>query len=328
MRRTARARRCPRARSRRSGRPRACRSASRSAPRIDRRRELAQEEADRDRERRGEQHRAERRDDRADDQVARAELVQRRRSSRCATGTTRWKTLIAGQAPSATRQTIARTTRRRSAAASRGQAVQQRGRRSGRPASRVRGERAVGVAGGSPRAPAFQLTIACRATCHHSVTRRSHPVYPWRGACRDSRDDSPWIDLRRSAPRSSRATAAAARTSARRRLRHPDLSRPLRQVRRRQGRHASTSTANAITALIGPSGCGKSTVLRCLNRMNDLVPSAKVDGQRPLPRRRSLRRGRRPDRGAAPDRNGLPAPEPVPEVDLRQRRLRPADPRA
>ncbi|HUK44989.1 MAG TPA: phosphate ABC transporter ATP-binding protein PstB [Gaiellaceae bacterium] len=36
---------------------------------------------------------------------------------------------------------------------------------------------------------------------------------------------------------------------------------------------------NAITALIGPSGCGKSTVLRCLNRMNDLVPSARVEGQ-------------------------------------------------
>src|SRR5262245_7264921 len=35
---------------------------------------------------------------------------------------------------------------------------------------------------------------------------------------------------------------------------------------------------NAITALIGPSGCGKSTVLRCLNRMNDLVPSARVSG--------------------------------------------------
>ena len=35
---------------------------------------------------------------------------------------------------------------------------------------------------------------------------------------------------------------------------------------------------NAITALIGPSGCGKSTVLRCLNRMNDLVPSARVGG--------------------------------------------------
>jgi phosphate transport system ATP-binding protein len=35
---------------------------------------------------------------------------------------------------------------------------------------------------------------------------------------------------------------------------------------------------NRITAFIGPSGCGKSTVLRCINRMNDLVPSARVDG--------------------------------------------------
>ena len=37
--------------------------------------------------------------------------------------------------------------------------------------------------------------------------------------------------------------------------------------------------ANQITALIGPSGCGKSTVLRCLNRMNDLVLNARVGGQ-------------------------------------------------
>ena len=36
---------------------------------------------------------------------------------------------------------------------------------------------------------------------------------------------------------------------------------------------------NAITALIGPSGCGKSTFLRCMNRMNDLVPSARIDGK-------------------------------------------------
>jgi phosphate transport system ATP-binding protein len=33
-----------------------------------------------------------------------------------------------------------------------------------------------------------------------------------------------------------------------------------------------------ITALIGPSGCGKTTMLRCLNRMNDLIPGAKVEG--------------------------------------------------
>ncbi len=36
---------------------------------------------------------------------------------------------------------------------------------------------------------------------------------------------------------------------------------------------------NRITALIGPSGCGKSTVLRSLNRMNDLIPNAHVEGE-------------------------------------------------
>jgi len=36
--------------------------------------------------------------------------------------------------------------------------------------------------------------------------------------------------------------------------------------------------AKEITAIIGPSGCGKSTVLRCFNRMNDLVPNARVEG--------------------------------------------------
>jgi len=36
---------------------------------------------------------------------------------------------------------------------------------------------------------------------------------------------------------------------------------------------------NRVTALIGPSGCGKSTFLRCLNRMNDLIPGTKVDGE-------------------------------------------------
>ena len=36
---------------------------------------------------------------------------------------------------------------------------------------------------------------------------------------------------------------------------------------------------NKITAFIGPSGCGKSTVLRALNRMNDLIPGARAEGQ-------------------------------------------------
>lgn len=36
---------------------------------------------------------------------------------------------------------------------------------------------------------------------------------------------------------------------------------------------------NSITALIGPSGCGKSTFLKTLDRMNDLIPGVKVEGQ-------------------------------------------------
>jgi phosphate transport system ATP-binding protein len=36
---------------------------------------------------------------------------------------------------------------------------------------------------------------------------------------------------------------------------------------------------NQITALIGPSGCGKTTFIRCFNRMNDLVESARLEGR-------------------------------------------------
>jgi phosphate transport system ATP-binding protein len=36
---------------------------------------------------------------------------------------------------------------------------------------------------------------------------------------------------------------------------------------------------NKVTALIGPSGCGKSTFLRCINRMNDLIPSVTITGK-------------------------------------------------
>jgi phosphate transport system ATP-binding protein len=46
----------------------------------------------------------------------------------------------------------------------------------------------------------------------------------------------------------------------------------LRDVSLTIGRHE-------VTALIGPSGCGKSTFIRCLNRMNDLIPGARVGGR-------------------------------------------------
>lgn len=40
-----------------------------------------------------------------------------------------------------------------------------------------------------------------------------------------------------------------------------------------------TVNEQQVTALIGPSGCGKSTFLRCLNRMNDLIPGTRVEGE-------------------------------------------------
>ncbi len=37
--------------------------------------------------------------------------------------------------------------------------------------------------------------------------------------------------------------------------------------------------ANSVTAIIGPSGCGKSTLIRCLNRMHETIPKARVEGK-------------------------------------------------
>ncbi len=53
-------------------------------------------------------------------------------------------------------------------------------------------------------------------------------------------------------------------------------------------RHDLKIERRKITALIGPSGCGKSTVLRCFNRMNDLVGSGPGEGQGALPRQEHL----------------------------------------
>jgi len=48
---------------------------------------------------------------------------------------------------------------------------------------------------------------------------------------------------------------------------------------KRAGRDVNMDVAaRSVTAFIGPSGCGKSTILRCFDRMNDLIPSAKVRG--------------------------------------------------
>ena len=82
-----------------------------------------------------------------------------------------------------------------------------------------------------------------------------------------------------------------------------------------------------VTAFIGPSGCGKSTFLRCLNRMNDTIPSARVDGDDRARRRGHLPLGDGRGPAARPRRHGVPEAQPVPQVDLRECRLRPAHPR-
>ena len=51
----------------------------------------------------------------------------------------------------------------------------------------------------------------------------------------------------------------------------------------------SSIQSNLVTAFIGPSGCGKSTFLRTLNRMNDIIPGARVEGTRRDRRQRHLR---------------------------------------
>ena len=68
----------------------------------------------------------------------------------------------------------------------------------------------------------------------------------------------------------------------RRRSRSARRSRPAASglLRRQAGavRRRHRHPANQVTAFIGPSGCGKSTFLRCINRMNDTIPIARVTG--------------------------------------------------
>ena len=80
---------------------------------------------------------------------------------------------------------------------------------------------------------------------------------------------------------------------------------------------------NEITALIGPSGCGKSTLIRCLNRMNDLIPGATVEGH--VRYHGQDLYGPQVDAVEVRKRIGMVfQAQPVPQVDLRQHRVRPA----
>ena len=65
----------------------------------------------------------------------------------------------------------------------------------------------------------------------------------------------------------------------------PDVKAEIKSLSFFYGRHQALKNmnlslaVNAVTALIGPSGCGKTTLLRCFNRMHDLYPGNRYEGQ-------------------------------------------------
>ena len=81
-----------------------------------------------------------------------------------------------------------------------------------------------------------------------------------------------------------------------------------------------------VTALIGPSGCGKSTLLRCFNRMHDLYPGNRYEGEIVLQPDNINLLAHGVDPIEVRMRIGMvfQKPNPFPQVDLRERRLRPA----
>ena len=82
-----------------------------------------------------------------------------------------------------------------------------------------------------------------------------------------------------------------------------------------------------ITALIGPSGCGKSSFLRCLNRMNDLLPHTRITGSVLVSGKNIYDRD--VNEVAVRKKIGMvySAAQPVPQVGIRQCCLRPVEAR-
>ena len=101
-------------------------------------------------------------------------------------------------------------------------------------------------------------------------------------------------------------------------------SRSSTATRRRVGPVGLDIVGQHVTALIGPSGCGKSTFIRSLNRMNEVVPGCRVDGDVRARRRPDLRRGRRSGRVRRRVGMVFQKPNPFPKIDPRERRLRTA----
>ncbi len=78
-----------------------------------------------------------------------------------------------------------------------------------------------------------------------------------------------------------------------------------------------------ITAIIGPSGCGKSTFIRSINRMNDLVMGCTVKGTVNVDGKDIYGKGVDAVEVQEAHRHGVPEAQPLPQVHIREHRLRP-----
>ena len=151
-----------------------------------------------------------------------------------------------------------------------------------------------------PRSGAPRSGVGGGARALDLRARHQHPLEGrhWHAAGGSSHDEAR-IRSTSVAPIEVAQRESDADHSSRDGLRHPW---PLGVLRRAHPRSSDVNLEiyrNMVTALIGPSGCGKSTFIRCLNRMNDLIPSARVERRDPLPRPGHVRLRRRSGRRCA-----------------------------
>ena len=125
-------------------------------------------------------------------------------------------------------------------------------------------------------------TRSDQADVHHAA-RTSRPRRTLREGSDDHDTRCPWrLRSARIAPRAAvepHEPAARNRRTARSSRSRCATSRSGTVARRRCSDVSLTVPRRAVTALIGPSGCGKSTFLRSINRMNDLIPDTRDDGE-------------------------------------------------
>ena len=174
----------------------------------------------------------------------------------------------------------------------------------------------------TPVTPVPTPSAAIAAEAHERGLRPSKPIQPEPSTLRSGSDRARHRGLARRPAPAPRARHWARSENERRTMSTSSMARSRRSRTSRSDIHD-----DLVTAFIGPSGCGKSTFLRCLNRMNDTIPSARVSGRIELDGQDITTPGDGRGAAARAGRHGVPEAEPISQVDLRECRLRPAHPR-